>query len=74
MPHDINPKLTWMTLDELTELLHVSERHVRRLVAENRLPYTKVGARLRFNLARIQGWLDVNSHDPDRSMRHGRPA
>jgi excisionase family DNA binding protein len=51
VPPNLTPKLTWLTLDELTELLHISERHVRRLVAENRIPYTKVGGRLRFNLA-----------------------
>lgn len=74
MPPNLTPNLTWLTLDELTELLHTSERHVRRLVAENRIPYTTVGGRLRFNLARIQTWLDQNSHQPDRSPWRGKPA
>ncbi len=68
------PDRTWLTLDELAELLHITERHIRRLVAENRIPYTKVGGQLRFNLARVQGWLDHNSHEPDRTTWRGRPA
>jgi excisionase family DNA binding protein len=68
------PEHTWLTLVELAELLHLTERHVRRLVAENRIPYTRVGARLRFNLARVQGWLEQNSHEADGSMCRGRPA
>jgi excisionase family DNA binding protein len=68
------PERTWLTLAELAELLHITERHMRRLVAENRIPYTKVGGRLRFNLARVEGWLDQNSHGPDRSISSGRPA
>jgi excisionase family DNA binding protein len=74
VPPNITPKLTWLTLDELTHMLQISERHVRRLVAENRIPYTKVGGRLRFNLARIQDWLDENSREPDRGDWRGKPA
>lgn len=74
MPPTRTPKLTWLTVDELTDLLHISERHVRRLVSENRIPYTKVGARLRFNLARIQDWLDQDNHEPDGTSWRGTPA
>lgn len=45
-------------------MLNITERHVRRLVAEARIPYTKVGGRLRFNLARIGAWLSDHSHEP----------
>jgi excisionase family DNA binding protein len=58
----------------LAELLHITERHVRRLVAENRIPYTKVGGRIRFNLARVEDWLDQNIHAPDRTIWRGSPA
>jgi excisionase family DNA binding protein len=49
------PDATWLTLSELAQLLNITERHVRRLVAERRIPVTRVGGqrgRLRFNLAR----------------------
>ena len=62
------PDATWLTLSELAQFLNITERHVRRLVAERRIPVTRVGGgrgRLRFNLARIQTWLDHHSDDPD---------
>ncbi len=39
--------------------LGTSERHVRRLVAERRIPYLKVGGSVRFDEAEIKGWLDA---------------
>jgi len=49
-----------LTMDQLAERLGVTRRHVRRLVAERRLPYVKVGRFVRFNPAEIAGWLDAN--------------
>jgi len=74
VPSKADPEHTWLTLVQLAEMLNITERHIRRLVAENRIPYTKVGGRLRFNLAHIQAWLDANSHGPDRIVWRGRPA
>jgi excisionase family DNA binding protein len=74
MPARTDPDHTWLTLVQLAELLAITERHIRRLVAEQRIPYTKVGGRLRFNLARVQTWLDANSHGPDHADWRGRPA
>jgi excisionase family DNA binding protein len=74
MPARTDPDHTWLTLVQLAELLAITERHIRRLVAEQRIPYTKVGGRLRFNLARVQGWLDANSHGPGEDVWRGRPA
>ncbi len=74
MSPDPVPEHTWLTLVELAELLHITERHVRRPVAENRIPDTKLVSRLRFDLARVQGWLDPDSHEPERSVWRGRPA
>ncbi len=40
--------------------LKISERHVRRLVAERRVPYLKVAnSRLRFEVDALQDWLDA---------------
>lgn len=38
--------------------LGVTIRHVRRLVAERRIPFVKWGRRLRFDPAEIDAWLD----------------
>ncbi|MHB1929000.1 MAG: helix-turn-helix domain-containing protein [Acidimicrobiales bacterium] len=56
---DINPLPRLLTLEQLTAALETSERHVRRLVAERRIPYLKVGGRLRFDADEIAGWLDA---------------
>lgn len=47
-----------MTIDELAERLGSSVRHVRRLVAERRVPYLKVGWFVRFDPEEITAWLD----------------
>jgi excisionase family DNA binding protein len=38
--------------------LGVSVRYVRRLVAERRIPYVKVGHLLRFDPAEVDEWID----------------
>lgn len=54
----------WLTIPQLADWLQITERHIRRLVAEDRIPRTKVGGRIRFNHERIQTWLDDNSSGP----------
>jgi excisionase family DNA binding protein len=51
-----------LTIDQLAEQLNVSVRHVRRLVAERRVPYLKVGRLIRFDPAEIALWLDDARH------------
>jgi len=56
--------LAWLTIPQLADMLQITERHIRRLVAEDRIPVTRVGGRIRFNHERIQAWLDNNSSGP----------
>jgi excisionase family DNA binding protein len=46
-----------LTIDELAQRLGITVRHVRRLVAEKRVPYYKVGRLVRFDPAEITTWL-----------------
>jgi excisionase family DNA binding protein len=46
-------------IETVASLLAVGERHVRRLVAERRIPYVKWGRLLRFDLAAIREWLEA---------------
>jgi excisionase family DNA binding protein len=48
-----------LTIDQLAERLGITVRHVRRLVAERRLPYYKVGRLVRFDSAEIKQWLQT---------------
>jgi excisionase family DNA binding protein len=47
-----------MNIDQLAQRLGITVRHVRRLVAERRVPYLKVGKLVRFDSAEIAAWLD----------------
>lgn len=56
-----------LTIDQLAEHLGVTPRHVRRLIAERRVPFLKVGRLVRFDPGDIAGWLDGTRLGPSRS-------
>jgi excisionase family DNA binding protein len=47
-----------LDIDAVADLLAVTPRHIRRLVAERRIPYVKVGRFIRFDPADLESWLD----------------
>ncbi len=47
-----------LDLPAVAERLGVNQRHVRRLVAERRIPLLKWGHLLRFDPAELEAWLD----------------
>jgi excisionase family DNA binding protein len=57
-PATPTPLPNLVDIDTLATHLGVSVRHVRRLVAERRLPYVKWGHLLRFDPVAIATWLD----------------
>lgn len=65
----IRPSL--MTIEQAGERLGVSTRHMRRLVAERRIPYVKWGHLLRFDPLAIDEWVERFSVEPaaSRPMR-----
>jgi excisionase family DNA binding protein len=69
-PADPLPHL--LSIDELADHLGVTVRHVRRLIAERRIPFLKVGRLVRFNPEEIASWLEDTRRPrlPDRR----RPA
>jgi excisionase family DNA binding protein len=46
-----------MDLPAVADTLGVNQRHIRRLVAERRIPYLKWGHLLRFDPEEIDQWL-----------------
>jgi excisionase family DNA binding protein len=46
----------WLTLAELCDWLNITERHARKLVARDAIPYRKVGRLLRFTRVEIEQW------------------
>jgi excisionase family DNA binding protein len=65
-PADPLPHL--LSIDELAEHLGVTVRHVRRLIAERRIPFLRVGRLIRFDPAEVTAWLD------GRRVTGSRPA
>lgn len=63
---DLPPRL--LDITTLAALLGVNPRHIRRLVAERRIPFIKWGHLLRFDPAEIRAWID------EYRWRPGRPA
>ncbi|MET0902285.1 MAG: helix-turn-helix domain-containing protein [Acidimicrobiales bacterium] len=43
----------------MADRLHVSVRHVRRLVFERRIPFVKIGSLLRFDAEDVESWLST---------------
>lgn len=56
---DTQSRTLLVDLPAVAERLGVNERHVRRLVAERRIPFLKWGHLLRFDPAEIDAWLDA---------------
>ena len=63
---------TLLNIEGAARMLGTTVRHLRRLRSENRIPYTKVGSKLRFRRADLVGFIDANSHgvvsDPTREL------
>jgi excisionase family DNA binding protein len=62
------PKL--LDISGMAEHLCVSERYVRRLVAERRIPYVKWGHYIRFDPAQVAVWLESATIEPRTEMSH----
>jgi excisionase family DNA binding protein len=63
-----------LDVDGVAEALGVTSRHIRRLVAERRIPFFKVGKFVRFDPGELNVWLDqqrVELRRPPSSFRAG---
>jgi excisionase family DNA binding protein len=75
-----------LTLNDLCEWLNITERHARKLVERDAIPYRKVGHLLRFPEAEVDQWCrperrqtptiarPVSEHKRSRSRRTSRRA
>lgn len=56
--NDLTTAPTLWDVAGLAERLGVTERFVRRLVAERRVPFLKIGKFIRFDPRAVDSWLD----------------
>lgn len=60
------PTIRLLDVEGVAELLRTSERQVRELVYQRRIPYTKVGRLLRFDRRAVLAWLDDHTKQPQK--------
>ena len=66
-----------LTIEQAAARINMSERYVRRLVAERRIPFHKVGRHVRLKLRDVDAFIDagrVEAFDPAAVRRHLRRA
>jgi excisionase family DNA binding protein len=51
-------RLPLLSISDVAVRLNVQVRHVRRLVAERRIPYIKWGHLIRFDADELEQWID----------------
>jgi excisionase family DNA binding protein len=64
-PEGLPPRL--LDITALAAYLGVTPRHVRRLVAERRVPFSKWGHLIRFDPVEIGEWVDSYRNRPGRT-------
>ena len=65
-----------LSVDEVAELLGTTARFPRRLIAERRITFVKVGRHVRIPESALQSFIDANTVEPvrRRRSRYGRAA
>ncbi|HEU5476140.1 MAG TPA: helix-turn-helix domain-containing protein [Actinophytocola sp.] len=67
----------YLTVDEAAEYMNTTARFVRRLIAERRVPFHKIGRHVRLKVVDLQAFIDagrVEAFDPMAVRRHIRRA
>ncbi len=63
-----------LTIDQAAAYLKMSERYVRRLVAERRIPFHKLGRCVRIKTADLAAHIEAGRVEPIALTRCGRAA
>lgn len=63
----VHPAPGLLDIEGAANRLGVPVRHLRRLVAERRIPFVKWGARLHFDPAEVDSWVDRH-RTPERGV------
>lgn len=61
--------MSLLTVDQAAERLATKPRFIRRLIAERRIPYVKLGAHVRLDTADLDRFVDAGRVHPQPSSR-----
>ncbi|MDP8246443.1 MAG: helix-turn-helix domain-containing protein [Candidatus Hinthialibacter antarcticus] len=54
-----------LDVDEVAKILKVDPKAVYDMRYQEKIPYTKIGGRLRFDPVKIKEFIEKNSHTPE---------
>jgi excisionase family DNA binding protein len=68
--------MTLLTVDQAAERLATKPRFIRRLIAERRIPYVKLGSHVRIDASDVDEFISAGRVDPEPVPRtvHRLPA
>ena len=55
----------FLDVRQTAEFLNVSVHLIYRMVEMKRIPHTRIGRKLLFDLKRLERWIEENSCEPD---------
>jgi excisionase family DNA binding protein len=65
------PQKQYYNVREIAELLNISEKTVRKYVWLKTIPYSKIGGHVRFDVKKIQAWLEEREVPTLDEIRYG---
>lgn len=68
---EATPAQQLVDINRAAQILGVPVRHVRRLVAERRVPFVKWGSRLHFDPLELDRWIDRHRVPENDEQRAG---
>jgi excisionase family DNA binding protein len=58
-PVRISPRDELLTVEQAADYLHTGERFIRRLIAERRIAYVKIGKFVRFQRSALDAFIEA---------------
>lgn len=66
-----NMTMSFMTVNEVAQLLNVAQKTIRKYVFERSIPYFKIGGHVRFDQQKIIEWIEEREVPTYNKIRNG---
>ena len=70
MPNDFYSRKQLLTIDDVAEILNISEKTVRRLIAQRQIGFCRVMRSIRFDRKDVMDYLERTRREPIGSNKH----